>query len=123
MRPADLQDIVDAVRTAGTDTATVEVKSGGGGVGKSLWPTISAFSNTHGGVVILGLDEATGFTPAPGFDARRVLNQMADVARPSWPVACENSFSLFHVSPPDLVKQKASVPWGTDANGPWCHPG
>ena len=82
MRQAELQDIVDAVRTAGTDTATVEVKSGGGGVGKSLWPTISAFSNTHGGVVILGLDEATGFTPAPGFDARRVLNQMADVARP-----------------------------------------
>lgn len=35
-------------------------------------------SNDHGGILILGLDEERGFTPAPGFDASRVRNAVAD---------------------------------------------
>lgn len=38
--------------------------------------SVSAFSNTRGGVVLLGLDERAGFIPAPGFDARRVRDQV-----------------------------------------------
>ncbi|HEY5854179.1 MAG TPA: ATP-binding protein [Aldersonia sp.] len=82
MRSEDLREIVGTVRRAGGDTASVEVKSAAGGVGKSLWPTISAFSNTKGGVVILGLDESAGFEPVPGFDSISVMDQVADAARP-----------------------------------------
>ncbi|WP_035734651.1 ATP-binding protein [Gordonia polyisoprenivorans] len=82
MRPTELRELVTTVRLSGTDTSSIEVKSAAAGVGKSLWPTLSAFSNTRGGVVVLGLDEATGFEPATGFDARKVMNQIADVARP-----------------------------------------
>ncbi len=82
MRPTELRELVTTVRLPGTDTSSIEVKSAAAGVGKSLWPTLSAFSNTRGGVVVLGLDEATGFEPATGFDARKVMNQIADVARP-----------------------------------------
>lgn len=82
MSPDELAEIVAVLRRAGTDTARVEVKSAAGGIGKSLWPTISAFSNTAGGVVILGLDEKTGFTPAVGFDATGVLEQLKEAARP-----------------------------------------
>ena len=48
----------------GTDIADVEVKNSRGGLPKSLRETLSSFSNTRGGVVILGLDEARGFAPA-----------------------------------------------------------
>jgi ATP-dependent DNA helicase RecG len=58
---AELAEIVANLRAIGADIADVEVKNGGGGLPKSLRETLSAFSNTCGGVVILGLDESRGF--------------------------------------------------------------
>lgn len=50
------------------------------------WPGpdthLSAFSNTSGGTVIIGLDEMSGFAPAEGFDARSVLDQLSEAGRP-----------------------------------------
>lgn len=82
MDAAQLAAIVGTLRRAGTDTAKIEVKAAATGIGKSLWPTISAFSNASGGLVILGLDEKAGFEPVEGFDANRVLEQVKDAARP-----------------------------------------
>ena len=77
-----LDEVVERLRRAGTDLTQIEVKAAVGGVPRSLWPTISAFSNRDGGVVILGLDETSGFMPAPGFDAARVRDQVAEAFRP-----------------------------------------
>ena len=55
MLDAELAEIVDNLRVLGTDIADVEVKNSHGGLPKSLRETLSAFSNTRGGVVILGL--------------------------------------------------------------------
>ncbi|EGD54496.1 transcriptional regulator [Gordonia neofelifaecis NRRL B-59395] len=75
--------MINELRRAGTDNTRIEVKSGGRGVGKSLLPTISAFSNTAGGgSVIIGLDEKSGFAPVDGFNARAVMDQLAELARP-----------------------------------------
>jgi ATP-dependent DNA helicase RecG len=63
MLDAELAEIVANLRALGTDIADVEVKSSHGGLPKSLRETLSAFSNTRGGVVILGLDEGQGFAP------------------------------------------------------------
>jgi ATP-dependent DNA helicase RecG len=54
---AELAEIVANLRVLGADIADVEVKNSSGGLPKSLRETLSAFSNTRGGVVILGLDE------------------------------------------------------------------
>ncbi|MGZ7142630.1 hypothetical protein ACXWOE_09435, partial [Streptococcus pyogenes] len=70
------------MRSAATDLTHVEVKAAAGGLPKDLWPTVSAFSNGGGGVIILGLDEASGFAPAPGFDARAIRDAVADAFRP-----------------------------------------
>lgn len=64
MLDAELAEIVANLRVLGTDIADIEVKSSHGGLPKSLRETLSAFSNTRGGIVILGLDEGRGFAPS-----------------------------------------------------------
>ena len=71
----DLARQIALLRTHKSDTSTVEVKSAAGGLGKSVWETVSSFANTNGGTIILGLDEKAGFTPAGGFDPDKIRNQ------------------------------------------------
>jgi ATP-dependent DNA helicase RecG len=80
-----LDEVIARLRRAGTDLTQVEVKAASQGVPRSLWPTISAFSNRDGGLVVLGLDEANGFRPASGFDAAKVRDAVAEAFRPRSP--------------------------------------
>lgn len=80
-----LSGIVKTLRNAGTDLASVEVKAAAGGLPKSLWPTVSAFSNRGGGLIILGLDESIGFSAAEGFEPERIQDALATCFRPRGP--------------------------------------
>ncbi|GMA28722.1 ATP-binding protein [Arenivirga flava] len=77
-----LPAIVERLRSAGTDLLEIEVKAAVGGLPSSIWPTVSAFSNQAGGVIILGLDENNGFLPADGFDPVAIRDAVADAFRP-----------------------------------------
>src|ERR1022692_2680597 len=59
---AELAEIVGNLRAIGADIADVEAKKAQGGLPRSLRETLSAFSNTRSGVIILGLDEEQGFS-------------------------------------------------------------
>lgn len=76
MMDQELREHVIRLRRQGRDDALVEAKAAGGGVPKSVWQTISAFANTDGGLIILGLDEQTEFSPAEGFDPQRILDAL-----------------------------------------------
>lgn len=63
----ELGEIVENLRLLGSDVADVEVKKAKATLPRSVRETVSSFSNTRGGVIILGLNESTGFT-ATGLD-------------------------------------------------------
>ena len=79
MVDAELAEIVANLRVLGTDIADVEVKNSHGGLPRSLRETLSAFSNTRGGVVILGLDESRGFAPAGLPDAAKIAADLGSM--------------------------------------------
>lgn len=75
----NLEDYISLARRLGTDTERVEVKAAAQGLPKSMAETLSAFSNTSGGVVVLGLAERAGFQGVPGFKARAVADALAQM--------------------------------------------
>src|SRR5450756_215403 len=84
----DITDLVTSLRAAGGDTTAVEVKSAAGGIPQSLASTLCALANLPGGGrLILGLDEATGFTPVRLADPHALKQALGNVARSLTPPA------------------------------------
>jgi ATP-dependent DNA helicase RecG len=78
----DIQKLVGVLRAEGGDLPAVEVKSAAGGLPESLLPTVCAFANRPGGgTIILGLDEAAGFTTVTLPHRRTMKAALASKAR------------------------------------------
>ncbi|MBY6685143.1 ATP-binding protein [Rhodococcus sp. BP-149] len=67
--------LVAMLRDVGTDLSVVDVKAAAGGLSKTVVATLSAFANT----VFLGLEEQSGFPPAPGFKAGPIRDALVTV--------------------------------------------
>lgn len=78
MGEEDLHRIIDRLRHQGSDDARTEAKACSRDLGSSVWESVSAFANTDGGLLLLGLDEASGFGPAPGFDPDRTIDKFVE---------------------------------------------
>lgn len=81
-----LSKAIHRMRSLGTDTQRWEIKESAQELPKKLPETISAFSNMHGGTIILGLSEKHGFRPAEGFSADKIFAQMQTIGDLMTPV-------------------------------------
>ncbi len=78
----DVTDLVNRLRASGGDGTAIEVKSAAAGLPQSLTESLSALANLPGGgLVILGLDERTGFTPVKLGDPQALKQGLASKAR------------------------------------------
>jgi ATP-dependent DNA helicase RecG len=77
----ELADIVARLRETGLEFEDVEVKRAAGGLPRNVAETMSAFANSRGGVMILGLDEGAGFAPVGVGDPVALRDELAGVAR------------------------------------------
>ena len=77
----DLAEIVARLREAGAEFEDVEVKRAAGGLPQSIAETMSAFANSKGGILILGLDERAGFAAVGVSDPVALRDELAGVAR------------------------------------------
>ena len=75
----DISELVERLRKIVSDTQDCEVKEAVRKLPESLPETISAFANKDGGIIILGLSEKSNFTPAEGFDAKKIFSAMMEV--------------------------------------------
>lgn len=75
---AEFDRVLTRLRRQGTDDAEVEVKASAGKLSTDVWETVSAFANTAGGTLVLGLAERDGFAPIPGFPIDKVLDAFVD---------------------------------------------
>lgn len=75
MREQDLVPIVNRLRAQHTDDEFVEVKASASELQGKIWQSVSAFANTAGELIILGLDEDDNFRPVKHFAIDKVLDQ------------------------------------------------
>ncbi|WP_439662319.1 ATP-binding protein [Lentzea sp. HUAS TT2] len=80
MDTSTLQSLIERLRRTGAEMCDVEVKSAAGGLPKSAAESLSAFANTNGGTLVLGLDENDGFRPAQLADAAKLRDDLAAMA-------------------------------------------
>lgn len=73
-----LAQAIERLRDQHNDDADYEAKSCATDLSKSVWESVSAFANTDGGTLLLGVDERENFTVPPQFDADRTINQFID---------------------------------------------
>ncbi len=82
-----VNEILSVLRKQGRDDARYEAKSCTHDLSKDVWESVSAFANTNGGTLLLGVDERDGFVPVKDFQADRVCDQfvsgMGDGGSPS----------------------------------------
>jgi ATP-dependent DNA helicase RecG len=77
----ELAEIVARLRETGVEFEDVEAKRAAGGLPQSVAQTMSAFANSRGGIIILGLDERTGFASVGVSDPVALRDELAGVAR------------------------------------------
>lgn len=80
MTTEELAGTISDLRAFATDSQHVEAKAAHVGFPRRLWETLSAFSNTPGGgILILGLDEAAGFRAVGVYNPRKSLQDLASL--------------------------------------------
>ncbi|HUZ24949.1 MAG TPA: ATP-binding protein [Streptosporangiaceae bacterium] len=77
----ELAEIVARLRETGVEFEDVEVKRAAGGLPRNVAETMSAFANSRGGIIILGLDERAGFAPVGVSDPVALRDELAGIAR------------------------------------------
>lgn len=80
MTTAELQTIIRSLQELRTDLLHVEAKRAEAELPRRIWETLSAFSNTPGGgLLILGLDEASGFALTGVRNPKKLMQDLASL--------------------------------------------
>lgn len=74
----EIRQILERLRRQGNDDGRFEAKSCATDIGSSVWESVSAFANTSGGTLLLGINEKNGFRPVDGFDQNVIASKLME---------------------------------------------
>ncbi len=74
----EIMDIVKKLQSAKSETNTIEAKAASKGCPKKIYDTISAFSNTSGGVIVFGVDETDNYEVCGVYDAADLQKKVVE---------------------------------------------
>lgn len=57
MNENELAGLLESLKRTGSDDLSVEVKESATTLSRDVWETVSAFANTAGGIIVLGVSE------------------------------------------------------------------
>ena len=75
MNDYELKETIARLRLQGNDDKRTEAKKCERQLSSDVWETVSAFGNTAGGTLLLGLDQETGFKTVAEFDIEKSIEQ------------------------------------------------
>jgi ATP-dependent DNA helicase RecG len=103
--PEWLSDLLE--RSDQHEDVEIECKRAEGGLPRDLWETVSAFANTRGGRIVLGVNEKRGFTPegVANVDARRteLWNALRNPQKVSRTIWSEDDITVERIGDADLL--------------------
>ena len=62
MNENELTGLLESLKRMGSDDLNVEVKESATTLSRDVWETVSAFANTAGGIIVLGVSERAGLS-------------------------------------------------------------
>lgn len=121
MTADDLAALVVDLRSFGTDVADVEAKRARDALPRSVRETLSAFANTAGGVIVLGLDEERGYAATGVAEPKRVAEALSSLAAEEMEPRLKPLIGLHRFE--DVVLITAEVPALDPAHRPCYYKG
>ena len=107
----DLDRVLEELRTAGTDHRSVEAKSARTDLPSTLTETLSAFANTDGGLVLLGVTEGSGDFEVTGVeDPKRICGALQAAAERMEPPLRPAIDVVPHPNGPVVVAKVPPIP-------------
>jgi ATP-dependent DNA helicase RecG len=104
MNQEKLSDALNILRDESSDNQYYEAKAAVEGMPGNLLDTISAFSNTPGGgVLLLGVDENSSFTVVGVYDAKKCQQTLANYAKNGFNTTIDMKCSLIAVDAKKVV--------------------
>ncbi len=82
MDSEQLMEIVAKLRLQHNDDENIEAKKCETKLSSDVWESVSAFGNTSGGLILLGLDQERNFTVPPKFDIDKSIEQFVSGMQP-----------------------------------------
>lgn len=115
MSTAEVTQMLAALRRTGGEPERVEAKRASGGLPQAARETLSAFANTDGGTLLLGVDQESGFTVADLDDPVKLRDGLVQMSRDDLTPPLQISTEIVEVEgrlvvvaevPPSLADQR-----------------